>query len=101
MCECKCGDQVPGRTITAGEVGRRSHLINGCYIETPSIIDFLEALGITVVPDPDPEPTNRDKLAGILVESFNSMEFDLEDSFREIAAVLDKHGVTAPNAKGN
>ena len=54
----------------------------------------LSRLGIEVIPDP--EPTNRDKLANILVESFNSVEFDLEDSFREIAAVLDKHGVTAP-----
>jgi hypothetical protein len=49
----------------------------------------------------DPEPTNTEKLADILVESFNGMEFDLEDSFREIAAVLDRHGVTAPNVKGN
>ena len=59
--KCECGrDQVPGRTITAGEVGRWSHLINGRYIETPSIIDFLEALGITVVPDS--KPTNAEKL---------------------------------------
>ena len=61
--------------------------------------DAMRRLGGEVIPDP--EPTNKDKLANILVEAFNSMEFDLEDSFREIAAVLDKNGVTAPNVKGN
>lgn len=85
-------------TITAGAAGRHSYLL-GADFETPRVIDYLEALGIEVVPDP--EPTNKDKLADILVESFNSMEFDLEDSFREIAAVLDKNGVTAPSVKGN
>lgn len=57
-------DQVPRRTITAGEVGRWSHLINGRCIETPTIIDFLEALGITVTPDP--APTNAEKLNEIM-----------------------------------
>ena len=52
-------EKVPGRTITAGEVGQWSHLIRG-DVETPSIIDFLEALGITVVPDS--KPTNAEKL---------------------------------------
>lgn len=79
-------DQAPGRTITAGEVGRWSHLINGRYIETPSIIDFLEALGITVVPDP--EPTNEEKL------DRDIQEVDLHLTSRQLAEALIERGWT-------
>lgn len=85
-------------TITQSELTvAEGKLAAACSTEQAE--DFLLALGIAVIPDP--EPTNTERLANILVESFNSMEFDLEDSFREIATVLDKNGVTAPNVKGN
>lgn len=85
-------DQTPGRTITAGEVGRWSHLINGRYIETPSIIDFLEALGITVVPDS--KPTNADRLEKALAD-YALQHGGMRGGVDEIAAHLDKAGVKA------
>ena len=90
--KCECGrDRVPGRTITAVEVGRHAHLIRSIpiagQVEAPSIIDFLEAIGITVVPDP--EPTNEERLRGLLKQS-------PVQSIDAWAAYLNDNGVRAP-----
>lgn len=83
----------PARTIHDRDV--EALCIDTASYERDDYLDgfirgFQKAGGVIL---DDPEPTNAEKLADILVESFNGMEFDLEDSFREIAAVLDKHGV--------
>lgn len=87
-------NRVPARTIAAGEVGRWSHLIRG-DVEIPSIIDFLDAVGMTVVPDP--EPTNKERLKAIL-DGFMGDDVGI---CTEIAVYLDGNGVTAPNSKDN
>ena len=80
-------------------------MINGRYIETPSIIDFLEALGITVVPDP--EPTNAEKLeaklkAFALEVCVSEHQLELaRSSAPELAAWLDEHGVKAPGTNND
>lgn len=45
-------DQVPGRTITESELNEKWRGMTG------SCADFAESLGITVIPCPEPEPTN-------------------------------------------
>ena len=72
-------------TITAGEVGRRSHLVRGGNVETPSLVDFLEALGIEVVPDP--VPTNAELLARDLDE-LNRDGFLIHNRHKEMIANL-------------
>lgn len=78
-------------TITAGEVGRRSHLVRGGNVETPSLVDFLEALGIEVVPDPVP-PTNAERLADVLIDLGHPEP-------RDYARRLDEAGVTGPGGE--
>ena len=89
-------EKVPGRTITAGEVGQWSHLIRG-DVETPSIIDFLEALGIAVVPDH--KPTNADELAWALMRVIEKhgrgVTISDQADARAIAELLDADGVKA------
>lgn len=72
-------------TITAGEVGRRSHLVRGGNVETPSLVDFLEALGIEVVPDP--VPSNAELLARDLDE-LNGDGFLIHNRHKEMIANL-------------
>lgn len=90
-------DQVPGRTISAGKVGQHAHLIRtipiACQVETPTIIDFLEAIGITVVPDP--EPTNKERLAQLIGGGIRANKQYADG----LAEYLDDMGVTAPNVK--
>lgn len=83
-------------TITAGEVGRRSHLVRGDNVETPSLVDFLEALGIEVVPDP--VPSNAERLAKMLRQAWDrTTPFESPTEQAEGLAVwLDDRGVTAP-----
>ncbi len=80
-------NRVPARTIAAGEVGRWSHLIRG-DVEIPSIIDFLDAVGMTVVPDP--EPTNFERLED-LVDQWRK-----GPHYKTLTQYLDDCGVKAP-----
>lgn len=72
-------------TITAGEVGRWSHLVRGDNVETPSLVNFLEALGIEVVLDP--VPTNAELLARDLDE-LNGDGFLIHNRHKEMIANL-------------
>ncbi|MCT2182863.1 hypothetical protein M3G00_07925 [Brevibacterium casei] len=87
-------------TITAGEVGRRSHLVRGDNVETPSLVDFLEALGIEVVPDP--VPSNAERLAKMLRQAWDrTTPFESPTEQAEGLAVwLDDRGVTVPGGEG-
>ena len=63
-------DQVPGRTVTESEVrAAEGKLAAACSTEQAE--DFLLALGVTVVPDP--EPTNAEKLADDVTEGLHSI----------------------------
>ena len=80
-------DQVPGRTITESEfkhAARRNQMGDsfGCYE------GFLDDLGITVVPDP--EPTNAEKLELIWA--------DWDPTREGVWEFFDRRGVKAPGA---
>lgn len=84
-------------TITAGEVGRRSHLVRGGNVETPSLVDFLEALGIEVIPDP--VPTNAERLAALMYEADEKDHSSVPGGWEHVAEFLDRAGVTAPGGE--
>lgn len=83
--------ELPGRTVTAGKVGQKAHLINGSHIEMPTIIDFLEALGVTVVPDP--EPTDAEKLRADIDAFYGQSVAELADG-HGLEHFLSKRGWT-------
>lgn len=80
-------DQVPGRTITEGELSRKLANVPPYADNAVWLRAVLNALGITVVPDP--EPTNAEKLAGLLSECMG----DVHDDRQSIADFLDARGV--------
>src|SRR5699024_478366 len=87
-------EQVPGRTITEREVARVQQEV----IEPPRPMTFesmvgavLDALGITVVPDP--EPTDEELLAGIIR---NIYDWTSITSPELLAKYLNTAGVTPP-----
>lgn len=84
-------------TITAGEVGRRSHLVRGGNVETPSLVDFLEALGIEVVPDP--VPSNAERLAALMYEADEKDHSSVPGGWEHVAEFLDRAGVTVPGGE--
>lgn len=55
-------------TLTASEVGCKSHLIKG-DVGIPSILDFLDALGIEVIPDEEEETAPRIEFTESQVEA--------------------------------
>lgn len=86
--------QAPGRTVTEREVARVQQEV----IEPPRPMTFesmvgavLDALGITVVPDP--EPTNAEKLLELYREASNHGR---DDSYYDLMAFFDEQGVKAP-----
>ena len=86
---------VPDKpTIAAGAAGRHSYLL-GPSVESPRVIDYLEALGIKVIPDP--EPTNTERLTE-MYKDWSCLANPESETFPEY---LDRNGVTAPNVKGN
>lgn len=78
-------------TLTAGAAGRHSYLL-GPDVETPRVIDYLEALGIEVIPDP--EPTNTEKLAKLIGGAINSSAWHDEHA---LAEYLTDNGVKVEN----
>ena len=63
-------DQAPGRTITESE---SKDLFSTARRGLGYWPDALERTGITVAPDPEPEPTEAEKLAKIISEyTYNS-----------------------------
>lgn len=74
MCECKCGDQVPGRTITVSELRERSH-----YMTDNEHVTFMEGVSVAggrVVPDP--EPTEAEKMK----EDLDEWQGDIKECVR-------------------
>lgn len=85
-------DQVLGRTITRSTM----HELISEHFYTPvreiDVEAYTEALGRLVVPDPEPEPTNAEKLKAVL-----DAIGDSTDGYREhLASRLDDAGVKAP-----
>ena len=87
-------DRAPARTITESELIQLWQVT----VEGRNIDDFAQELkdnGITVVPDP--EPTNRDRLQGWLVEfAERNASCGGERGDCGLAEFLDAHGVKAP-----
>lgn len=87
-------DRAPARTITESELIQLWQVT----VEGRNIDDFAQELkdnGITVVPDP--EPTNRDRLQGWLVEfAERNASCGGERGDCDLAEFLDAHGVKAP-----
>lgn len=87
-----------GPTITESRYARisgvRVAIDDGTFAGTT--VTLKEYLGLKVVPDP--EPSNAEKLVEELLESFNRCEFDLEDTFEQMARALAARGVKAGNA---
>lgn len=87
-------DQVPGRKITDSEfkhAARKNQIGDsfGCYE------GFLDDIGITVVPDP--EPTNAEKWETFIRGTqFNVRGWTGFDATKQFAEILDKAGVKAP-----
>ena len=87
-------DQVPGRTITEGDYSdiaewARNYSNRGWEGRT-----VLAGAGITIVPDPDPEPTNAERLAELIRE----IGYDIRHKGRlsgsnALALDLDSRGV--------
>lgn len=65
--------------------------------EDLTMSEVAERLKISLV-KPGPEPANAEKLARELLESFNRCEFDLEDTFEQMAQALAARGVKVPDA---
>lgn len=90
MCECKCGDQAPGRTITESDfceaVDKTHEWTDEGFART-----VLNRLGITI--GPDPEPTNAEELEAALRTLDRGA---LGYSLSKLARDLDKAGVKAP-----
>lgn len=88
--------QVPGRTITESELRRIAEDSAGPGASTvmPYIKATVEALSITIVPDP--EPTNFEKLTIYL--GLHDLDAITNDGVTEFARQLDADGVKAPEA---
>ena len=83
-------DQVPGRTITESQIAEAFGDEYHYWAKRR-----LSRIGITVVPDP--EPTNRDRLQGWLVEfAERNASCGGERGDCDLAEFLDAHGVKAP-----
>ena len=82
-------DQVPGRTITESEAREAWH--RACNENDGTIYErFAKAIGITVVPDP--EPTNAERLTGLIENAVHSPAWA---SAEALADYLDDNGVKA------
>lgn len=82
-------DQVPGPTMTESEMEHKCATYGSAY-ET----GFRQAGGVVI---PDPEPTNRDRLQGWLVEfAERNASCGGERGDCDLAEFLDAHGVKAP-----
>lgn len=89
-------EQVPGRTITEQQLIQLWQVT----VEGRSIDDFAQELkdnGITVVPDPEPEQTNAERL----VEMIRENGYDIRHNGNRSGSValaldLDSRGVRAP-----
>lgn len=83
-------DQLPGRTIAASEL---EAALDATYTEERNAFGngavLLARYGITVVPDP--EPTNAEKLAALLVRTYPSFSSHVAG---ELAEALIARGVT-------
>lgn len=77
-------DQTPGRTIT--EADYRQAMLDATEAEDFDTERFLQTLGITVVPDP--EPTEESKIEKII------LDHAVDTDPRRIAEILVQHGVT-------
>lgn len=85
-------DQVPGRTITESEF--QGNL--GVYSE-PWAREFLSGFGITVVPDPDPEPTSAERWETFCKKlGINLTPWQID----YLVEAMDKSGVKASEAGG-
>ena len=95
MRECKCPDQVPGRTITESEAwdiaGRTFHRWGSVEELASHLRGTFRQLGITVVPDP--EPTNAEKLSALYDQWLESYAPACRVSFEQF---MDEAGVKAP-----
>ena len=88
--KCECGrDQVPGRTITESELSQKLANVPPYADEAVWLRAVLNALGVTVVPDP--EPTNAEKWAKFL-RKVNPTSVMIDD----YAKAIDAAGVKAP-----
>lgn len=89
---------VEAPTITESRYARisgvRVAIDDGTFAGTT--VTLKEYLGLKVVPDP--EPSNAEKLAKEMLESFNRCEFDREPTWEQMASALDARGVKAPDA---
>ena len=82
-------DQVPGLTMPESEMEHKCATYGSAY-ET----GFRQAGGVVI---PDPEPTNRDRLQGWLVEfAERNASCGGERGDCDLAEFLDAHGVKAP-----
>ena len=82
-------DQAPGRTMPESEMEHKCATYGSAY-ET----GFRQAGGVVI---PDPEPTNRDRLQGWLVEfAERNASCGGERGDCDLAEFLDAHGVKAP-----
>ena len=78
-------DQVPGRTLT------RSDMVEAFGEEYAGWATHrLARIGYTIVPDPEPEPTNADILADFVRQLSRTVM-----SAEECGKWLDEHGVKA------
>ena len=86
-------DQVPGRTITESGWIEACKATMGGDMVAPFAL--ATRLGVTITPDP--EPTNRDRLQGWLVEfAERNASCGGERGDCDLAEFLDAHGVKAP-----
>ena len=85
-------EQVPGRTITESELRRLIHKHLPDETTEEQLFMLMADLGITVVPDPDPEPTNAEKLTSL----YERWRQDTDGMGISVGAWMEKHGVKAP-----
>ena len=86
-------DQVPVRTITESELEDATREVWG-YCARESDIRFLAYFGILVVLDPEPEPTNAEKLNSL----YGEWADDPSPTKLALGEWLELRGVKAPGA---
>ena len=86
-------DQVPGRTITEGEVLRFTRNVSDRYARGVNAGLILAGVEIT----PDPEPTNAEKLAASIDMSSRGLVYLTEYQIAQLAKGLEEDGVKAPD----
>lgn len=84
-------DQVPGQTITLGEVRSDPHYVTGDY-QNGYVNGFVAAGGRVI---PDPVPTNAEKLEQIIMR----VDADRRGGYETFAGALDAAGVKAPGVE--